>query len=46
MTDHDPAWVPCTHPECSDGIRVHWRHIENFTDRFYCPAHDHDDEVS
>ena len=46
MTDHDPAWVPCTHPECSDGIESIGAASRTSPDRFYCPAHGHDDEAS
>ncbi|WP_155991925.1 hypothetical protein [Nocardioides sp. URHA0032] len=39
VTTPAPVWIECLEPGCPNGIGVHWRHAENFTDRFYCPDH-------
>ncbi len=38
-TSTDPVWVTCQEDDCQAGIGVHWRHVESFLGRFYCPTH-------
>lgn len=40
MTNHDPVWIECAETVCTNGIGVHWRHVDNFAGRFTCPAHE------
>lgn len=37
MTTTAPVWIECSAIGCTNGIGVHWRHVDNFMDRYWCP---------